>query len=315
MFILGGLIDEATIYSNALSIVQIQDIYAAGSAGKQAVGLNGTVSASLSLAGITNTTFSSYDAWQTNYYTFVAPSNGTALTIQSVDDGVLLDSFQLLQSAGPNPANYYLPEESLAKLTGEPSQGDWKLELLDNRAGATNPSPNLVSWELSLVLDRINPAAIPLVHAIPNTNTVAPGFIAYYRVDVPVWARFATNTLITASAPVNLLFDQNQEPATGGTDLTLLTSVNNGIVTLTSNSVPPLLSGQSYYLGVQNPGATPVTFSIRVDFDITTLTNLTPLSNNVLAATTVPRYYQYDVSSNALAVAFELFNSTARSTW
>jgi subtilisin-like proprotein convertase family protein len=306
---LNGSIDEATIYGSALSIVQIQDIYAAGSAGKQFIHQNNAMRANLTLAGVTNTTFSSKDAWQTNYVTFTAPSSNTVLTISNIDDGVLLDSFQLTQSSPPNALDYYLPEEPLTKVTGEPSQGNWKLEVLDNRAGATNPTPNLVSWELSLVLDRVNAAAITLTEGVPNSNTVPAGFTAYYLVTVPAWAQFATNTLITASGPVNLLYDQGQEPGNGGADFTLLNNVTSGVATLSGATVPPLPPGQ-YYLGVQNNGAVPVTFSVEVDFDITTLSNGLALSNNVLAATTVPRYFQYDVSSNATAVAFELLNPT-----
>jgi hypothetical protein len=44
-----------------------------------------------------------------------------------------------------------------------------------------------------------------------------------------------------------------------------------------------------------------------VDYNIITLTNMVPVSNT-LAATTVPAYYQYDVSSNAIAVSFLLYN-------
>ena len=304
-----GEIDEPTIYSNALSIVQIQDIYAAGGAGKLLVGQTTQQRASVNLAGVTNATFIAGDAWTTNYYTFTAPSNGTVVTFSSIDDGMLLDSIQLTQSATPNPLDYYLPEEPLSKVTGESSQGDWKLEVLDNRTGATNPTPNLVSWELSLVLDRVNAAAIPLTEAVTNTNTVPVGFISYYVVSVPPWATMATNILLNASGPVNLLYDAGEEPGNGGPDFTLLNNVTGGIATLTSASLPPLPPGE-YYLGVQNTGAVPVTFSIAVNFDITTLTNALPLTNSPLAATTVPRYFQYDVSSNATAVAFELINPT-----
>ena len=112
------------------------------------------------------------------------PSN-TTLTIQrrhgnanGVDDGILLDSFVLGQSAVANGANYYLPEESLSKLTGARSKGNWVLEVLDNRAGATNPPPTmLVSWQLSLVLADTVPLATPLGNGVAQTNTVQPGSV------------------------------------------------------------------------------------------------------------------------------------------
>ena len=179
--------------------------------------------AGIQIGGFTNGTFSAGDGWVTNYYTFTAVSTNTPVTIQSQADGMLVDAFQLTENLGPNPLNYYLPEEPLTKLTGENSQGNWQLEILDNRAGATNPTPTLISWELSMVLDQVVPAAIPLTEAITNTNTVPAGFIQYYVVSVPPWATMATNTLITASAPVNLLFNATNEPGNGGNDYTLLT--------------------------------------------------------------------------------------------
>ena len=195
------------------------------------------------------------------------PSSNTVLTISNMNDGVLLDSFQLQQIPGPNPANAYLPEEPLSKMTGESSEGDWKLEVLDNRAGPAGPTPTLVSWELRLILDRVNPQAIPLGEGIPVTNIIPAGFISYFVVTVPPWATMATNTLISASAPVNLLYDQTEEPGNGGPDFTLLPNVTSGVATLTSATLPPLPPGQ-YYLGVQNNNAVPVTISIVVDFDI-----------------------------------------------
>ncbi len=305
----GGLIDEATVYSSALSLLQLQDIYAAGSAGKNGEG--GISAARVILAGITTNAFVGVDAWKTNSFTFTASSNGTVLEIQPLNaasDGMLFDSFQLVQQPAANPTNYFLPEEPLTKLVGEKSQGDWQLEIWDNRVGATNPQPMLDSWQLSLVLEATGPTAIPLSHAIPNTNTVQPGFISYYIVDVPPWAQFATNILTITSGTANLLFNQNALPGTNG-DVTLLTASGTAVLMASGlNGLPQLQPGQRYYLGVTNTGTTPVNFTIEVDFDITTLTNGVPRTNDVLAATTIPRYYQYDVSSNATAVAFELFN-------
>ena len=71
------------------------------------------------------------------------------------------------------------------------------------------------------------PLPIPLTMGSGQTNALAPGRIQYYSVNVPAWARFATNQLLAATAPLNLLLDQNLLP-TG------------------SNSAPPdffLLSG------------------------------------------------------------------------
>ena len=191
-------------------------------------------------------------------------------------------------------------------MIGENSAGDWKLEVLDNRAGAANPPPKLVSWQLSLTLETTVPFAIPLVHAVPVTNFVNPNSIAYFFVDVPAWAGFATNLLSNASGNVNLLFNQTSLPGTNVSDVTLLSAVPAGTVTLTTTGAPPLLQpGQRYFLGVQNLGASPVNFTLEVDFNITTLSNAVPLTNS-LAAIGLPRYYQFDVSTNAVVAAFEI---------
>jgi hypothetical protein len=303
-----GLIDEITAYNQPLTQTQVEDVYAAGSAGKcPVIGGGCLVSANIILDATTNIAAAS-DTWVTNVYHFTAPTNGTFLEIQPRQDGMLVDSIQLVESPGPNAADFFLPEESLDKVVGENAKGNWTLEVLDNRAGATNPQPLLVSWQLTLTLDTVVPSAIPLTHAIPQTNSVNPFEIRYFRVDVPAWARFATNTLFNVSGGVvNLLFNQNILPTgTGANDFTLLNSSGGGVVTLsTSGTVPTMQSGQQYYLGVQNLGAGTVNFSIEVDFDITTLTNGVPLTNT-LAAVGLPHYYQYDVSSNAIAVAFEI---------
>ncbi len=268
------------------------------------------VSSGIALAGVTNYTIFGVDNWTTNSLTFTAPSNGMTLQIQSVEDGMLFDSFVLTQQAFPNPPVYYLPEESLSKVVGENSAGDWVLEVLDNRAGATNPLPMLVSWQLSLTLETTVPFAIPLVHAVPVTNSVNPNAITYFSVDVPAWAGLATNLLSNASGPLNLLFNQTSLPGTNATDFTLLTNLSGGAVTLATNAppppgLPPLQPGERYYLGVQNLGATPVSFTLEVDFNITTLTNGVALTNS-LAAAGQPRYYQFDVNTNAVAAAFEI---------
>ncbi|EEF59226.1 S8 family serine peptidase, partial [Pedosphaera parvula] len=279
-----GLIDEMTVYGQVLSASQIQSIYAAGSAGKCPVFGGCSVIADLVLAGITNT-ISAADNWVTNTYTFTAPSNNMALQIFPHDNGLLVDSFQLIQNPMLNPTNFFLPEEGLDKLAGENSYGDWKLEILDNRAGATNPVPTLVSWQLSMVLDSVTPLATPLSHGISQTNLVNPNEIKYFSVDVPLWANFATNMLFNVTGgSVNLLFNQDTLPTgTNGGDYVLMSApaVPNFVTLSATNGTPILVPGQRYYLGVQNLGNAVVTFNIEVDFDITPLTNAVPLTNTL----------------------------------
>jgi subtilisin-like proprotein convertase family protein len=306
-----GLMDEVSVYNRALSASEIKAIYTDGSTGKfdpTAALPTSLAEAQVTISGVsTNIVFGANTNWQVTTVQFVAPQDNCVLEIDGIEPGMLLDNFTLTESVPV--AYYYLPEESLAKVVGENAQGDWLLEVLDNRAGATNPPPTLVSWQLSLTLDTVVPYAIPLSHAIPQTNTVQPYTTQYYAVDVPAWAGFATNTLFNVSGGnVNLLFNQGTEPVAGNAgNLTLLANTGSGGVALlaTNGTTPILQPGERYYLGVQNTGTTPVSFSIEVDFNITPLTNGIALTNS-LAAIGLPRYYQYDVSTNAIAVAFEL---------
>ena len=81
-----GSIDEPGLYNIPLTIKQIQDIYAAGSAGKCPISGACTVNASVIFAGMTNI-ITGIDQWTTNSYTFVAPSNATVLTILPSENG------------------------------------------------------------------------------------------------------------------------------------------------------------------------------------------------------------------------------------
>ncbi len=151
---------------------------------------------------------------------------------------------------------------------------------------------------------------IELTHGITTSSTVGAHQTRYFFVDAPGWATAATNVLITASAPVNLLFNQSRLPSSSGApgDFTLLNGVYSGAFTLRTNSVPPLVPGQRYYLGVHNPSASEVTFSIRVEFDITTLTNGIPVTG--VLGTNAGRMFQFNVSSNALLASFAVTNLT-----
>src|ERR1051325_6648404 len=103
----------------------------------------------------------------------------------------------------------------------------------------TPPPALLLGWQLRFVFEDDKPAPIVLQHDIPATNTIPTNQIAYFVVDVPSWASFATNILISSTAPVNLLFNQNIPPGTGGPgDYALLsgatTGVGNPVLSLTT---------------------------------------------------------------------------------
>jgi hypothetical protein len=125
-----------------------------------------------------------------------------------------------------------------------------------------------------------------LTNDSPQTNTVPAGGIKYYTVSVPTNADFATNILDFASAPVNLLFNQTVPPnGTNAGDFLLLTNSTGGIGSpiLGTNTVPPLLPGSTYYLGVKNTNSFPVNFAVEVDFHLRTSVNAT----NVISVSSI----------------------------
>jgi subtilisin-like proprotein convertase family protein len=308
-----GNLDEVSLYNRALETAEIQAIVAAGKAGKCGLPVPPPVcigaGTQVLIDGQLRTTINGSPAWQNNSVTFVAsqPSTRLELAPEVGVSGILLDSFKLAETSG---GVYYLPEESLEKLRGENALGVWTLEIWDNRAGGNVPPPRLLGWQMEFQFETVLPTPIPLEHNTPITNSVGPGQIVYLMVDVPNWAKFATNWLIFASEPVNVLFNQNRLPSgtNGPGDLTLFANSTGGTRTLTAGAgAPPLVPGARYYLGIQNRGTNRVDFGYQVDFDVTPLTNRVPVSS-MLAAGPLPRYFSYDVSPNAASVTFELLS-------
>ena len=109
---------------------------------------------------------------------------------------------------------YYLPEQSISDLIGQPAAGLWQLEILDNRTGA-GVTNSLDSWQLEFKFANLN-YTLTLAGGEPQTNVVNPNSITWYQVNVPTDANFATNELLFASGPVNFLYSPNYPPSTGG---------------------------------------------------------------------------------------------------
>ena len=150
--------------------------------------------------------------WQTTTYSFIATQTNTPLQITGLEPGMLLDNFVLTTVPTNNYDLYYLPEESLDLLEGENAQGQWQLEIQDDRAGATIPA-TLVSWQLRFNFPYTPPTITTLTNGqVITSNTVPPGGIAYYLVIVPTNADISTNILFNTTGPLNLLFDAFNPP-------------------------------------------------------------------------------------------------------
>jgi subtilisin family serine protease/subtilisin-like proprotein convertase family protein len=215
----------------------------------------------------------------------------------------------------PGSGIFYLPEESLDKLVGKSAYGQWALEIWDNRAGATNPQPTLLSWQLALELASSISLPIPLVHSQPFTNLIGPGQIQAYEVDVPDWVSFSTNSLLGATAPVNLLFSSNGPPTGTNTgEVVLGRGSTSGSWTLRTNASPGLVPGSRYFLGVQNTNSTTVAVGFLVDFDVDSVITLTagvPYANTNSGPFNDSDFYRYVVSLNAVRVQFEVNGPTS----
>src|SRR6185437_10782430 len=310
-----GRMDEMSIYSRFLSPSELRAIYliSASTTNRNIGKFDPTITpseslgeAQVSFGGVTNLIFGNNDNWQVQGFSVKPLSNSLPVQFTGIEPGVLLDSFSVFQKP---PGNlYYMPEQPLQALTGTNAFGNWTLEIRDARTGAIATNAELVSWQLQFILQTNIAPPIQLTPQAPGTNTVPPGQFAYFTVFVPSWANNATNILVSATAPVDLFFNQTAPPGTGSAgDITLLGGATSGsrMISAVPPSTPPLLPGQTYYLGVRNNGAVPSTVVMRVDFNMTTLTNDVPFTST-LGTNDVERPFLFNVSSNASEATFQL---------
>jgi subtilisin-like proprotein convertase family protein len=114
------------------------------------------------------------------------------------------------------------------------------------------------------------PAPIVLTNGLPQINTLPGGGIAYYLINVPTNADWATNLLLFANGPLNVWFNPTNLPVgTNPPDILLCGGATNGISIFGTNTIPTnIVPGGTYYLAVQNPGTSNVTYGIEVDFHL-----------------------------------------------
>jgi subtilisin-like proprotein convertase family protein len=315
-----GAMDEMSIYKRALSDAEITAIYRVsatatnGITGKfdpSVVPATGLAEAAVFFGDSSNLLFAVNNQWAVNSYTFTATSNSMPLRITGIEPGILLDNFAVAEA--PLTNLYYLPEQSLSSLVGNAASGDWQLQVWDNRAGAYLTNSSLVNWQLSFILQSNSLIAGSLAPQTPTAGTVGPGQIVDFTVNVPSWANFATNLLISSDLPVDMLYNPTNPPTGGANDAVLFTSQTAppAIVGNVLTNPATLTPGSTYYLGVRNNGTHAASVVVEVDFDITALTNGIPFTSvlNTNAGDAV-RYFSYTVSSNAYETTFQLLGIT-----
>jgi subtilisin-like proprotein convertase family protein/subtilisin family serine protease len=258
--------------------------------------------------------------WLVGSIVFTATGNNTTVRLipLSTNDssGVLVDSFELTEATSPR---YVLPEESLKVLEGERADGLWQLEVIDTRSGASN-NVSLLDWQLAFVFQTNTAVPRTLIPGVPVVTTnLPPGQIIYFIVDVPTFARFATNVLFNANVPVGFYFNQIRPPSLGATNVAggdvvfAANAQNHTEVLSTAPTVPPLLPGQRYFLAVENTSAVNAAFTVYVDFDLATFPPAVDLTNGIPFCTINPvplglDYYRFTISSNSVRAQFDLRN-------
>ncbi len=322
-----GRVDELTVHDRALSASEIGAVYRAGANGKSGpteppqpeplmqVIINNTE---------TNTLVGS-PLWAQETYHLLAASNTMSIDLVGNAQGMLLDSIELTETRS---FNHYLAEELLRPFIGQNAGGEWSLTVWDNRLGEAVDS-RLISWTINLLFANTNAGCIPLTHAVLVTNSIPANSWQYYCVDVPRSASFATNFVKVdpAVGGVDLWFNQNGLPDAGAFagDAQFLFGALEGTATVgpqgfgvsivqdgtpfPSLPIPTNRPGQRYYLGVFNPNASALNVQTAVEFDL--IDGITRLTNGVRVAKTIQPgleldYFQIDISTNALEVAFEI---------
>ena len=320
----GGKMDEMSVYARALTPAEIHAIYMVsalstnrlvGKFDPSVTPALGLAEATVILGNQTNAIMGDNRHWQFYSKTFTATTNASLLLqITGLQPGILLDTLQVTEI--PSGTLYYQPEAPLSVLQGEPANGNWQLEVWDSRVGAfLSNQTQLVSWQLTFVLQTNSLIAATLQPEASTSTTVLGGHTTYYQVPVPAWAQFATNILVSSSLPVDLLFNPTNVPSgvnAGGLTLLPGSTGGNGTPDIAVNLLSPWVgaqAGTNYYLGIRNNNTHAASAVLRVDFDILGLTNGLPYTSRLDTNDTV-RYFAFDVSSNAYEATFQLLQLT-----
>jgi subtilisin-like proprotein convertase family protein len=229
------------------------------------------------------------------------PRTSGNLGTNGAPSGLLLDGF-VFEQLGSGIT--YQPEEDLSALLGYPGAGDWILDITDNRGGIDG---FLEGWQLHLTFAQTNRPIVILTNGVPYTAPIAPGDVAYFRMDVPLEARAATNTVATTDGSNPLVLLYNDAGLPDGTQPGDVVAPSDPFVVGTN--LPPILPrGQRYYMALRNPSSTATNqFQIRADLDL----GIVVLPNAIAFHRTnsVPGlvdYYAFDVATNASVVSFSV---------
>jgi len=220
---------------------------------------------------------------------FTLPGNAQAIT---VDSNAVIDTITLTEFP---PTLFYQPEQDISGLQGTSAKGIWTLETLDNRAGATNFAPQLLSWNLEFQFANTNfilpptfvstPTNVVMIEQTTNfvsnpaTSIYTNNPLTYSLVDPPSWAMIDTNTGLITLTP---------DEADGPTNVTIVTLA-------TDSHVPPQMVTNSFNVTVLESNRPP---SLNFPTNTTTLKIVETFPFTTNAVATDP-----DIPANQLTFA------------
>lgn len=342
-----GFMDEFSWYSQPLDEVQIQDIVDAGRRGKGGmahtpISVQSAAEVTLREVGATTNLFRAplpdiLSKWQVGkgrFQTRALESGETENPVYELIIDVTRGAVAFDDISVTTRGIAYEPEVSLANLRGEDARGDWRLLVWDTRAGATNPTPALLSWTLDLGYTGTNVNVIDLTRENNYTHSgvLSEDQTTYFRVYVPQDAVAATNIL---SGATNMLL-AGRWTGTPRFDRSIddylwfynsPTNESRYIINTNITSVAPLIPGGRYYLALRNQLWTTNNsrYRLQVDFGdvggdipegIITLTNRVPyeVDPDDGGGRNSVDYYHFAVETNAVAAAFLVYDATTNLT-
>ena len=245
--------------------------------------------------------------------TNTVPANGINWIAVSVPTNAL-DATNLLLFATNLPVNVWFSSNLPPTITNASD-----VDLMPNATSGVsvltaNSMPTNIVPGTIYFLGVQNPNSVPVTYALEVNFRLAlsvpAGGVLYYPVNVPWNADMATNLLLFATGPLNVWFTTNSPPSvTNASDVRLLPDVfypggTNGSVVLSAGTAPPLVSGSTYYLGLQNTNSFGVACDLEVDFHYLPppgITNLTITATNIggtngfLLQWQGPANFQYEI--------------------
>ncbi len=314
----GGEMDEMSIYSRALSDAEILGIYSVSAyttnrlIGKFDPSVTpplGLAEAQLVVGNMTNTILGENDTWQQGTLTFIPQTNALTIQIQGIQPGMLFDSFGV--SEAPLGNLYYQPEQPLDELKGENAFGQWTLEIWDTRNNALATDVNILSWQLQFIMQTNQLPPVSVGGQEPTAITILPGQTVALAISVPSWALGAQNSLISSTQPLNVFFNQTNQPVGASPpDIYMFGPATSGSELLTTTSVATnIIPGQTYYIGLQNTGSQAASAVFEVDFNVAPLTNAIPVTDSLTNGAL--RYFSFEVSTNdPYEATFQLLHLT-----